>query len=454
MPEMPLPSDPKLAEIFNRFDVDQTKTIDKVELAQALQELNVQVTEEEITTILSEYDEDGSGELSFDEFRAIFGEAKLRSVFREMDVDNSGNISVDELGGALSALGYKLSQREIRSILRQVDSDASGEVSYSEFYEFFKLVPAASLASIAKHWINQIPIDVGSDLSPPVISPDVPWYYALFGGIGGIISRTFTAPLEKVKLVAQTSSNRISIVSELAKTQRELGWRGLFAGNAANCFRVFPYAGIVTICYLRGLKMTPADDEFDTWEPFYRGGVAATAGIIGQLCTYPLDVIRARLTVNPQAHRGLIDCGRSIFKESGTRGLYKGLSPTLFAVAPFLACQMSTADAMKSKAAENDIEVTPVKMACIGSIAGATAQTVVYPLDVLRRRMQTQSIAGSNNVLSDSTWLAMRQVVQREGFRSLFSGITVTYIKVMPACAVGMTVTRELIQLSQKWDDK
>ena len=41
---MPLPSDPKLAEIFNRFDVDQTKTIDKVELAQALQELNVQVT--------------------------------------------------------------------------------------------------------------------------------------------------------------------------------------------------------------------------------------------------------------------------------------------------------------------------------------------------------------------------------------------------------------------------
>jgi len=94
-------------------------------------------------------------------------------------------------------------------------------------------------------------------------------------------------------------------------------------------------------------------------------------------------------------------------------------------------------------------------MAVIGGVAGATAQTLVYPLDVLRRRMQVQTAAGSEHVLSDNTWLAMRQVVKREGVRSLFSGILVTFAKVIPATAVGMTITRELIQQSNRnrWDN-
>jgi len=35
-------------------------------------------------------------------------------------------------------------------------------------------------------------------------APGVPWFYAVFGGVGGICSRTITAPLERVKILAQT----------------------------------------------------------------------------------------------------------------------------------------------------------------------------------------------------------------------------------------------------------
>ena len=91
------------------------------------------------------------------------------------------------------------------------------------------------------------------------------------------------------------------------------------------------------------------------------------------------------MTVNPKAYKSMYDCGRTVMKESGFKSLYNGLFPTLFAVAPFLACQMSMADFLKSKAAEMDVEITPWRMACVGGVAGATAQTVVYPLDVLRR---------------------------------------------------------------------
>jgi hypothetical protein len=99
--------------------------------------------------------------------------------------------------------------------------------------------------------------------------------------------------MEKVKLVAQTSSSRVSILGELQKTYRTAGFRGLFAGNLANVVRVFPMATIVTVCYQQGLKLTPADSEFDAMEPIYRGGVAAIAGCVGQLATYPIGACGA-----------------------------------------------------------------------------------------------------------------------------------------------------------------
>ena len=72
---------------------------------------------------------------------------------------------------------------------------------------------------------------------------------------------------------------------------------------------------------------------------------------------------------------------------------------------------------------------------CGGATAGALAQTVVYPLDLLRRRMQvasmTNSTEGSTHVIADSTWMAMKRIVRDGGGpRSLFAGIVPTYLKV------------------------
>lgn len=77
---------------------------------------------------------------------------------------------------------------------------------------------------------------------------------------------------------------------------------------------------------------------------------------------------------------------------------------------------------------------------CGGATAGALAQTVVYPLDLLRRRMQVASLnnaEGSKSIVADSTWLALQRIVKDGGPRSLFAGIVPTYLKVrapLPCC--------------------
>ena len=49
--------------------------------------------------------------------------------------------------------------------------------------------------------------------------------------------------------------------------------------------------------------------------------------------------------------------------------------------------------------------------------------------------------------------LALKTVVRKEGFKSLFSGITPTLMKVVPAVAIGMTTTKELLGYSKRnWE--
>eukprot|EP00041_Stephanoeca_diplocostata_P029815 m.888520 g.888520 ORF g.888520 m.888520 type:complete len:261 (+) comp23638_c0_seq18:74-856(+) len=186
-----------------------------------------------------------------------------------------------------------------------------------------------------------------------------------------------------------------------------------FAGNLASCARLFPYSAIATFTYQSALFRTPAGSIPDKYQPFYRGACSVMAGSIAQVCTYPLDVVRANLTVNTSrepAKSEIIPMMRHMVRTEGWRSLYKGLVPTVLCVAPFLATQTGTANALTLFLTSRHVDVTIPVVVGVGAVAGAAAQTVVYPLDTIRRRMQTSS----PGQLPDSTWQALRQVTIAE----------------------------------------
>lgn len=147
-----------------------------------------------------------------------------------------------------------------------------------------------------------------TDLLPPL-------GYFIAGGLAGIISRTATAPLDRLKvyLIAQTSPKKAAInaAKEAAPLQvikqfgrplvdacKDLwaagGLRSLFAGNGLNVVKVMPESAIKFGSYEAAKR---ALAEFEGSDPkhlhptsqFLAGGFG---GVISQCVVYPLDTLK------------------------------------------------------------------------------------------------------------------------------------------------------------------
>ena len=83
-----------------------------------------------------------------------------------------------------------------------------------------------------------------------------------------------------------------------------------------------------------------------------------------------------------------------------------------------------------------EADLRPWQRLSAGLLAGCAAQTAVYPIDVIRRRMQT-----SSTVLYTSTYDALRTIARQEGIvNGLYRGLGLNYLKTMPNVAIYMSL--------------
>lgn len=164
----------------------------------------------------------------------------------------------------------------------------------------------------------------------------------------------------------------------------------------------------------------------------------AFAGICSVTTTYPLDIIRTRLSLpeNINGNRTIISCGRDIVKrEGGIFALYRGLSPTVAGIAPYVALNFTVYEGLKSWLSMRKIEVDVEKKLICGGVAGAIAQTITYPFDVIRRRMQV-TYSPNSAFKYKSSFDAVQQIVKIDGLKALYKGIIPNYLKVVPAISI------------------
>ena len=160
------------------------------------------------------------------------------------------------------------------------------------------------------------------------------------GAVSGSVATAITYPLETMRArlaVDQTGKYRSGYIAAVSDIAAKEGLLSLYSGLRPTLFGIVPYAGIsfATYDFLKRRKVN-------------RLLSGAISGVIAQSCTYPLDVVRRRMQVDPSAYSSMRVAFVSIAKTEGiVKGLYKGLSMNWFKGPVAVAISLTTNDVIQ-----------------------------------------------------------------------------------------------------------
>ncbi|CAG9790721.1 unnamed protein product [Diatraea saccharalis] len=249
------------------------------------------------------------------------------------------------------------------------------------------------------------------------------------GAAAGALAKTTIAPLDRAKINFQTSQTPYSwraAAAFLSHSARAEGAAALWRGNSATMARIVPYAAVQFTAHEQWKRALGVDDPQQAQQHRVVHLVAGSlAGVTSQSLTYPLDMARARMAVTGRArYRTLRSVFARVWAEEGARALYRGYPATVLGVIPYAGVSFFTYDTLKQIYHDRwGGGRSALASACCGGAAGALAQTASYPLDIVRRRMQT---AAPHCATVPAT---VRHVYRSEGWRGFFKGLSMNWVK-------------------------
>lgn len=137
---------------------------------------------------------------------------------------------------------------------------------------------------------------------------------------------------------------------------REEGVSALYRGASPTVLGALPYEGIKfgTYDWLKRHAHWPGSEPSRGGHgPLWRACCGAAAAMLAHLLTYPNDTIRRRLQMQGASgegsvrYRGWLDCWRSIVRNEGWAGLYRGLGVTMLRSLPNTGIQFAVYEACK-----------------------------------------------------------------------------------------------------------
>ncbi|KAG6885378.1 hypothetical protein C0993_002517 [Termitomyces sp. T159_Od127] len=130
-------------------------------------------------------------------------------------------------------------------------------------------------------------------------------------------------------------------------------------------------------------------------------------------------------------------------EEGGIRGLYRGLVTTSAGVAPYVGINFAAYEFLRGIITPPGKSSVWRKLTC-GALAGTISQTLTYPFDVLRRKMQVTGMKGGS-VKYDGALDALKSIIKAEGIVGLYRGLWPNLLKVAPSIATSF-FTYELVK--------
>lgn len=266
------------------------------------------------------------------------------------------------------------------------------------------------------------------------------------GAVGGVAQVLIGQPFDIVKVRLQTTTQYSSALDAATSIYRNEGALAFYKGTLT------PLIGIgacVSVQFggfhyarrqLEARNVAEGKEAGLSYGQYYTAG--AFAGIANTALSSPIEHIRIRLQTQPHGanrlYNGPIDCVRKLSAHQGVlAGVYRGTAVTFLREAQAYGMWFTTFEyLMNADAARNNIkreEISTLKVAAYGGLAGEMLWISSYPFDVVKSKMQSDGFG------KDMKYKSMRdcfaKVWRTEGMRGFWKGIGPTLARAMPVSA-------------------
>ncbi|KAH8831278.1 mitochondrial carrier [Flagelloscypha sp. PMI_526] len=319
--------------------------------------------------------------------------------------------------------------------------------------------------------------------------PAKSWAHFVAGGLGGMTGAIVTSPFDVVKTRLQSNLFSVSPAAYVstsaggsatlhAAPARNLLYHfietghilrdiytkespsALFKGLGPTLVGVVPARSINFFTYGNGKQVLAQHFNNGHETPLIHLSAAALAGIATGTATNPIWVVKTRMQLSASKMAGLDSTPRTglasslytirhIYAHEGVRGFYKGLTASYLGVTEGVI-QWTLYEQLKSvtqNAAGPDGRGGVLEWAGMLTSAGVAkccASLITYPHEVLRTRLRQPAV---NGVIKYTGLVqTLRLVLQEEGARSLYGGLSAHLMRVIPNAAVMYSIYEAVLR--------
>ncbi|XP_078055601.1 mitochondrial adenyl nucleotide antiporter SLC25A24-A-like [Mustelus asterias] len=418
-------------DLYKRLNVHRDGRIDAKELILALEEIS----------------QGGVKGRDFEAFRKYLEKhnVKLLLGFGKVTKNRSGSISKWRIMHLMGRLNVSLNVYHANRVLKHLDENDYMNLDWNEWRKIYITTVEDNMRTMIDIWRFNSIFSINDDMTNceeflENQEPEKWWGHLIAGGTAGGVSRTMTAPFDRLRVLMQVYSsrhNKMKISGGINAMVKEGGVSSMWRGNLTNILKIGPELAFKFMAY-EELKtiITGEPENLGIKERFLAGSMA---GAFSQTATYPVEMLKTRMMLRKTGEpRELYTHISNIFKNEGASSFYRGYVPNILGIIPYAGIDLAVYETLKNLWIQRYTSGNerPNMLLVVGSAttSNVVGQLASYPLMLMHTRMQAEVIAKGTRKprMREYFW----SILAKDGLLGFYRGFTANLFKAVPSVCI------------------
>ncbi|XP_078387178.1 mitochondrial adenyl nucleotide antiporter SLC25A24-like [Cetorhinus maximus] len=401
----------------------------------------------ELMLELEKISKDGLEGRDFEAFRIFLmkHDMKLMLGFGKVSKNRSGNISRWRIMNLMGRLHVSLNPYNAKNILQHLDENDYMDIDWNEWRKNYIMRVEDNMRTMIDIWRFNSIFSINDDITNceeflENKEPEKWWGHLIAGGTAGGVSRTVTAPFDRLRVLMQVYSsrnNKLKISGGIKSMIKEGGVSSMWRGNLTNILKIGPELAFKFMAYEELKTVIAVEPEhLGIKERFLAGSMA---GAFSQTATYPVEMLKTRMMLRKTGEpRKLYTHVSNIFKYEGVSTFYRGYVPNILGIIPYAGIDLAVYETLKNLWVQRYTtgNERPNMLLVVGSAttSNVVGQLASYPLMLMHIRMQAEVVAKGMRKprMREYFW----NILAKDGFLGFYRGFTANLLKAIPSVCI------------------